>query len=170
MRYIYWFLFVGTVLLANWLIQNVGYYCYPCVIPIGFGLYAPSGVLAIGLGFTLRDLVQNNLGLKWTILGIIFGAILSAYLNPYLALASCVAFLFSEGLDLLVYTPLRNKNLIGAVFASNVVGIIADSLIFLYIAQISMQYLPGQIVGKMWMTILILPVIWYINKKRTRLS
>jgi hypothetical protein len=38
---------------ANYLIGNVGTLCVPhgpCVIPVGFGLTAPSGVLMVGLG------------------------------------------------------------------------------------------------------------------------
>lgn len=166
MKYLFWFMFIGTVFLANWLISNIGT-CHNgiCVIPVGFGLYAPSGVLAIGIGFTLRDLVQRYSGIKWTISAIIIGAILSAYLNPFVALASGLAFLLSETLDLLVYTPLRNRNLTIAVFASNIVGITVDSFIFLYIAQIPMEFLLGQIWGKFLMTLLALPVIWFIQKR-----
>ena len=167
MKYLYLISFIGTIFLANWLINNVGQGCYPCVIPIGFGLYAPSGVLAIGLGFTLRDLVQRSLGLKWTITAILAGAALSAWLNPFLALASGVAFLLSESLDLIVYTPLQERNLIAAVMGSNIVGIIVDSVIFLTLAFGSLQFLPGQIVGKLWMTLSSLPIILVIRKYDT---
>lgn len=167
MKYLFWFMFIGTVFFANWLISNVGI-CNNgiCIIPVGFGLYAPSGVLAIGLGFTLRDLVQKYLGIKWTISAIIIGAVLSYYLNPFVAVASGVAFLLSETLDLFVYTPLKNRNLTVAVFASNLVGMIVDSFVFLYIAQISMEYLSGQILGKFWMTLLVLPIVWHINRNK----
>src|SRR5512145_956287 len=86
--YAYLIAFIGTIFLANYLISHVGYYCNPvCVIPVWPGIMAPSGVLAIGLGFTLRDLVQRHLGVRWTVLAIIAGAGLSALLSPALALA-----------------------------------------------------------------------------------
>lgn len=164
MKYLYLIGFISTIFLANYLIGNVGYYCNPvCVIPVWPGIMAPSGVLAIGLGFTLRDLVQRHLGVKWTILAILVGATLSALLSPSLALASGTAFLLSEMLDLAVYTPLQRRNLVGAVVASNVVGLIADSMIFLTLAFGSLEFLPGQVIGKMLMTLAALPVIWYIK-------
>lgn len=47
-----------------------------------------------------------------------------------------------------------------ALTASNTVGLLADSLLFLWLAFHSLQYLPGQIVGKMWMTVAALVVIF----------
>ncbi len=45
--------YIATIPAANWLIGNVGTTCVPngpCLIPVGFGLMAPSGVLMVGLG------------------------------------------------------------------------------------------------------------------------
>jgi hypothetical protein len=50
---------------ANWLIGNVGTKCVPngpCLMPVGFGVMAPSGVIMIGLALVLRDLMQR---LSW---------------------------------------------------------------------------------------------------------
>lgn len=164
-KYLHLVLFISTIFVANWLIYHIGYFCNPvCVIPVWPEVYAPSGVLAIGLGFTLRDLVQRGLGVKWTMVGIIAGAILSAWLNPFLALASGSAFLFSETMDLGVYTPLQKRNLFVAVIGSNIVGLIADSVIFLWLAQIPMSFLLGQVIGKGWMTLLALPIVWWMRK------
>lgn len=166
MKYIYLILFISTIFLANWLIGNIGYFCNPvCTIPVWPMVYAPSGVLAIGLGFTLRDLVQRSMGIKWTVAGIVAGAILSAWLNPFLALASGSAFLFSELMDLAVYTPLQRRNLIIAVLASNIVGLIADSVLFLWLAFGSLEFLTGQIIGKLWMALIALPIIWWMRKR-----
>lgn len=164
MKYLWTALFIGTIFLANWMITNVGQNCYPCVIPVGFGLYAPSGVLAVGLGFVFRDMVQEYGGIKWTVVAILIGAVLSAWINPFLALASGVAFLFSESLDLMVYTPLRKNHLIWAMIGSNLVGLIADSIIFLSIAFGSLEFLAGQVVGKIWMTIIAVPIIIILRK------
>lgn len=169
MGYLFLGLFIGTIFFANWLIGNVGLGCDPvCVIPVWPGIMAPSGVLAIGLGFTLRDLVQRHLGTKWTSLAIIIGAALSAWLSPALALASGIAFLLSEMLDLAVYTPLQRRNLIGAVIASNLVGLVVDSVVFLVLAGIPMALLPGQVIGKALMTLAALPVVWMLRSRELK--
>jgi len=129
---------------------------------------APSGVLAIGIGFTARDIVQRYLGIAFTIVAIIIGALLSALLSPALALASGAAFLFSELMDLAVYTPLQWRNLLAAVIGSNAVGAIADSAIFLMLAFGSIQFIEGQVIGKLWMTLAAIPVIWLIRNRAER--
>lgn len=140
--------YVLTIFAANWAIQNFG------VVPVGFGLSAPAGVYLAGLAFTLRDLTQDRLGRIWTAGAIVAGAALSAVVSPQFAVASGVAFLVSELADFAVYTPLRERHWLGAVLASNVVGLVADSVLFLSLAFGSLQFLPGQVAGKAWMTLL----------------
>lgn len=168
--FLYFLLFISTIYLANWLIRNVGTVCTPasCLIPVWPGLMAPTGVLAVGLGFTLRDLVQRRLGVAWSVTAIALGALLTITLDPDLALASGAAFLLSEVLDLLVYTPLQRRNLTLAVIGSNVVGVMVDSALFLSLAFGSLEFLPGQVVGKLWMTVLFLPVIHWIRSYDAR--
>jgi uncharacterized PurR-regulated membrane protein YhhQ (DUF165 family) len=91
--------------------------------------------------------------------------VISAVVSTKFALASGIAFLISELLDFAVYTPLRRRNWIGAVVASNVVGLVADSILFLLLAFGSLQYLPGQIVGKAWMTVLAAGVLWLLRRR-----
>jgi uncharacterized PurR-regulated membrane protein YhhQ (DUF165 family) len=167
--------FIATIFLANWFIRNVGTECHGdvCLVPMwpSFGIgdgMVPSGVLWAGLALTLRDLVQRRLGVGWAWIAIVVGAILSAWLDPLLALASGAAFLVAETLDMVVYTPLQARNLFAAVIGSNIVGLVADSLIFLYLANIPMIYAEGQVVGKLWMTLLALPVIWVIRRWDTK--
>ncbi len=52
-----------------------------------------------------------------------------------------------------------------AVLASSVVGLIADSVLFLWLAFGSLDYLAGQILGKLWMVLLALPFIHWIRKR-----
>jgi hypothetical protein len=92
------------------------------------------------------------------------GALLSAYLSPSVALASGVAFLVSEMLDLMVYTPLQARNLILATVASNVVGLVVDSALFLSLAFGSLRFIEGQIIGKAWMTLVALPIVAWIRR------
>jgi len=154
---------------ANWLISNAGTECIPqgpCLIPVAPGLTAPSGVLMIGLALVLRDLVQRTLGVKWAAGAIVLGAGLSAFFAaPALVLASAMAFLLSELADLAVYTPLQRKGLVLAVFASSIVGLVIDSVIFLYVAFGSLDFIGGQIVGKAWMVLAALPVIHFMRKR-----
>ena len=154
---------------ANWLISNVGTVCAPtspCLVPVFPGIMAPSGVLMIGLAFVLRDLVQRRLGLRWAILAVLAGAGLSAvFAPPALVVASAAAFLLSEFADLTVYTPLQRRNLVIAVLASSVVGLVVDSGLFLYLAFGSLDFLPGQILGKLWMVLLALPVVALLRRR-----
>lgn len=155
--------FVGTVFAANWMIYNVGTVETPNgvhLIPVWFGpLYAPSGVLFIGLALLLRDSTQYYGG-RWLVLAAIFvGAVCSALVDTSLALASGLAFLVSELCDFGVYSRLSERTLIGGVVASNVVGAVVDSALFLWIAFGSLAFIEGQIVGKLLVTAAALPFL-----------
>lgn len=165
---VYLFSFVGCIPLANWMIGNVGTTCVPdgpCLIPVAPGLEAPSGVLMIGLALVLRDLVQRRLGRIWAVGAILVGAVLSAGLAPpSLVLASGTAFLLSELADFAIYTPLQERRLLLAVFASSTAGLVIDSVIFLQLAFGNLDYLLGQVVGKGWMVLLALPFIVWVRR------
>jgi uncharacterized PurR-regulated membrane protein YhhQ (DUF165 family) len=169
LKYLLFVAFLAPIPIANWLIGNIGTECIPngpCLIPVGFGLMAPSGVLMIGAALVLRDAVQQLLGMRWAIAAIICGVVLSALVAPpALVLASAVAFALAETLDLAVYTPLRNRNLPLAVLASGAVGAVADSAAFLLIAFGSLNYIEGQIVGKLWMTLAAAVALWAWKKR-----
>lgn len=161
--------FIATIPAANWLIGNVGTTCVPngpCLIPVGFGLMAPSGVLMIGLALVLRDVVQRTLGIGWSLGGIVMGAALSwSVATPSLALASAAAFLFSELADTAVYTPLARRRLITAVLASSLVGTAIDSALFLWLAFGSVALLPGLVLGKVWMVSMATLVLWLSRRR-----
>jgi len=162
--------FIATIPAANWLIGNIGTVCIPdgpCLVPVGFGLMAPSGVLMIGAALVLRDMVHERLGWKWAIAGILAGAALSGFVAPAaLVVASGLAFLLSEGADMAVYTPLRRRRLWLAVLASGIAGAAIDSGVFLYLAFGSLDFLTGQIVGKVWMSALAVPVLYVMRNRR----
>jgi uncharacterized PurR-regulated membrane protein YhhQ (DUF165 family) len=159
---------------ANWLILHAGTVCVPqgpCLIPVAPHLMAPSGVLMVGLALVLRDLVQRRLGLNWAMLAVLGGTALSALLAPpALVLASAIAFLLSEAADLAVYTPLQRRGLVLAVAASGVVGLVVDSIAFLWLAFGSLAFLPGQVVGKLWMVALALPLLHWLRRRDERLG
>lgn len=167
-------LFCLTIPAANWMIGNVGSFCIPngpCLIPVAPGLMAPSGVLMVGAALVLRDLVQRRLGVEFGIAAIIAGTALSASVAPpSLVIASATAFLLSELVDFAVYTPLARRRLVLAVVASGLVGLVVDSVIFLWLAFGSLDFLAGQIVGKAWMVLLSIPLVAYLRRRDLKLG
>jgi uncharacterized PurR-regulated membrane protein YhhQ (DUF165 family) len=165
--------YVATIVLANLFLGHVGL-CPPpgdfgpCVLPVGFGLYAPSGVLWVGAALFLRDVVQDAMGRRWALAGIVVGAVLSWLVAaPTLALASGAAFLLSESADFLVYTPLRERHLLWqGVLASGVVGSLVDSAVFLWLAFGSLAFLAGQFVGKTEITLSCAALVWLWSVRR----
>jgi len=168
-----------TIPAANWMIGHVGTACVPnglCLIPVapnpfGPSLMAPSGVLMIGIALVLRDLAQRRLGVGYSASAVVAGAMLSAVVAPpALALASGVAFLISEFADLAVYTPLARRRLIAAVVASSLAGLVVDSVVFLWLAFGSLEFLAGQVIGKTWMVLLSIPFVHLLRRRDERLG
>lgn len=166
--------YIACIPLANWLIQHAGTVCPPdgpCLVPVAPGLMAPSGVLMVGLALVLRDLVQRRLGAAAGLAAIAVGAAISAWLAPpQLVVASAVAFALSELADFAVYTPLQRRGLLLAVVASSAVGLVADSVLFLWLAFGSLQFLAGQIVGKALMVLATVPFIHWLRRRDARLQ
>lgn len=172
--FVYLAAFTACVPLANWMVGHVGTTCIPdgpCVLPVALGIAAPSGVLIVGLALVLRDLVQRRLGAAWSIAAIVIGTLLSALLAPpSLVVASAVAFLLSELTDFAVYTPLLRRGLVLAVAASGLAGLLVDSIVFLQLAFGSLEYLPGQAIGKAWMVALALPMVAWLRRRDRQLG
>lgn len=170
--YIYFAAFIACIPAANWLIGHVGTVCppnNPCLVPVAPGIMAPSGVLMIGLALVLRDLVQRRLGPAWSLAAVALGAVLSGLVAPpSLVIASAGAFLFSELADFLVYTPLQARRFVTAVIASSIAGLIIDSLLFLYLAFGSLDFLAGQVIGKALMVLLSLPFVYWLRQRDMR--
>jgi uncharacterized PurR-regulated membrane protein YhhQ (DUF165 family) len=159
--------FVMTVYGANWALATFG------VVSIGFGLSAPAGVFFAGLAFGLRDVLHELGGVRMVLAAILTGTVIAYLLEASvilpgglvaIAVASAAAFLFAELADLAVYSPLRTRNWPAAVVASNIVGAIADSALFLLLAFGSLQYASGQILGKAAMIGLSLPLVWLARR------
>lgn len=148
--------YAATIPAANWMIGNVGTVCIPdgpCLIPLGFGITAPSGVLMIGLALLLRDAVHEYLGARWSLYAIGVGAVLSYLLaDPFIAIASVVAFGVSELSDFAVYSKIRERSRTLGILASGVVGSVIDSVLFLWLAFGSLAHVEGQILGKIAVT------------------
>lgn len=155
-------LFLACIIAANYVTTEYG------MVPVGFGLVATAGTYLAGLTFVLRDALQDLAG-KWVVGGlIVVGAGLSYLVSdPFIALASGVAFLASETADLLVYTPLRRRGYIRAAVASNVVGAFVDTVLFLWIAGFPIQQaIAGQMVGKLAVTLAVVAVVAAVRVRR----
>jgi uncharacterized PurR-regulated membrane protein YhhQ (DUF165 family) len=167
-------LFALTIPAANWLIGHVGTTCVPqgpCLVPVAPGLMAPSGVTMVGIALVLRDLVQRRLGTAISALAVLVGSGLSALYAPAsLVVASATAFLLSELADLAVYTPLARRRLVAAVIASSCAGLVVDSIVFLWLAFGSLDFLAGQVVGKAWMVLLSVPLVAWLRRRDERLG
>jgi uncharacterized PurR-regulated membrane protein YhhQ (DUF165 family) len=159
MRYCFFLLYVATIYAANWALERYGF------VNVGFGLMAPAGVFFAGLAFTFRDFLQESASRVWVIAAILTGAALAYTISPMFAAASATAFLVSELADFSVYTPLRERNRYGALAASNVVGSIVDSLLFLWIAFSSINGWFGLTLGKVYMVIPAIVVLWIVRNR-----
>jgi len=156
--------FAATIPAANWLIGNVGATCIPngpCLIPVGFGLMAPSGVLMIGLALVLRDWLHELAGWRWSFVAVLFGGLLSLTVSPpALAIASAAAFTLAEMADLAVYAKLRERGKPLAVMASQVVGAALDSMLFVYLAFGSFDFSAGTTIAKIYAGAIVAAYLW----------
>ena len=154
--------FLACIVAANYVTTEYG------MAPVGFGLVATAGTYLAGLTFVLRDTVQDGLGKAATIGLIATGAALSYLVSdPFIALASGVAFLASELADLAVYTPLRSRGYIRAAVASNIVGAFVDTVLFLWVAGFPIgDAIAGQMVGKAAVTLVVVLAVASVRVRR----
>lgn len=147
--------FVATIVVANIATSRYG------MVPVGFGLLATAGTYFAGASFVARDAVQDVGGRRLVLITLAVGAALSLWMSaPAIAVASAAAFLLSELVDLAIYTPLRARGYIRAALASNIVGSVVDSLVFLSLAHFPVgPSLPGQLLGKFWITALVVATV-----------
>lgn len=146
--------YLATIPAANWLVRH-----YPAV-PVAPGLLAPAGVYMVGIALVLRDAARELAGRGVVLAAMAAGVLLSYFVaGAQFATASAAAFALSEALDFAVYEWLRKRGFTAALVASNAVGLVADSLLFLWLAFHSLTYLPGQLLGKAWMTALAVLLI-----------
>ena len=109
---------------------NIGFVYIPPVPLLG-EMFPPMSLL-VGLIFIARDFAQREIGHK-VIGAMAVGAVLSYLMaDPFVAIASVVAFAISEMVDWSVYTytkrPLRDR-----ILLSSALGTPVDSAVFLLI-------------------------------------
>ena len=153
--------YIGVIIAANWMTTTFG------LVPIGFGLLVTAGTFAAGAALILRDGVQVTAGKRVTIAAMAAGIIVSYIVaDPFIAIASAVAFGISEIVDFLIFTPLRGKNLAIAVIASSIVSAPVDTVLFLSIAgfDVTWQAVLGQFIVKTAMALIV--AAWLAWKRK----
>jgi uncharacterized PurR-regulated membrane protein YhhQ (DUF165 family) len=161
--------YVAAIVASNWLITHAGIPAGPGthLTPVGFGLYAPSGVWAAAVSFPARDVTQR-LGGRWLgIAAVLAGAAVSwAVSDPHIAVASGLTYLCSETADFLVYTPLQRRWFVPAVVASGCVAAVVDSVLFLHLAGIpaGSAAVAGLVLGKVWVQVAAGPAAWGLRR------
>lgn len=155
--------YIGSIAAAGWAVTAIP------ALPLGSGVFIPAGVWFIAVTLTIRDLLHDRIGAWRTGVLIVIGGLITWPLaGPGLAAASFFANVTAELLDLCVYAPLkkRGKRWV-AIALSNTVGLVADSIVFIYLAQdVFRSYgldpgklLIGQIIGKAAVTAVAVVVI-----------
>jgi queuosine precursor transporter len=142
--------FVSLAILANWLASR-----FTITVPFT-DLIAPAGVLTIGAAFVLRDWLAQIAGFWWGVAVIpiaggasyLIGEVAGWSGLQKIAIASVIAFCASEGLEAIVFAPLRRRNLTIGVLASGMAGNALDSWLFLTLAFGSTAFFWGNFIGK----------------------
>lgn len=162
--------YTTAIILSNWLIGHVGIPTVPGgphLTPVGFGLYAPSGVWAAALSFPARDLVQRTGGRWLGVAAILLGAGVSYLISdPRIAVASGITYLCSETADFAVYTPLQRRWFVPAVVTSGCIAAVVDSVLFLHLAGLpaGTAAMAGLVLGKVWVQLAAGPVTWGLRR------
>lgn len=144
--------YVLSIVAANWMTATFG------LVGIGLGLSVTAGTFAAGFALVTRDWVQQTSGRLVAVAAIIAGAGISAWTaTPAIAVASGVAFLVSEFVDMAVFTPLRIRSLPLAVVVSSVVSAPIDTVLFLQLAGfgVTWEAVLGQFIVKTAIALLV---------------
>lgn len=127
----------------------------------------PLTFVLAGLALVARDGVHEAHGRRGAGALVLIGTALSALLaGPGIALASGVAFLVAEVLDLAVYDAVRRRSIALGVLLSGLVGSVVDSLLFLSLAFGSLAFLGPQVTGKVAATVGAAGVVWAVRRAR----
>lgn len=152
--------YVGSIVLANWMTANHG------LVPVGFGLLVTAGTFAAGFALLARDFVHRYGGLRLALAAIALGGLVSWFMaSPALAVASTVAFIGAESVDLAIFAPTRRRfGFAPAAVLSNVISAPLDTVLFLHLAGfgVTAGAVGGQFLGKVAWATLIPIALWMV--------
>lgn len=150
--------YVECIVGANLMLSKFGLWDF------GFGS-VPSGVLLAGLCLGIRDALHDTARPIAVLAAIALGGAVSWFIEPSFALASATAFVFSELADMGAYTPLRHRNRWVAVIASNTIGSLVDSALFLWLAFGSTDGVVDLTAAKALMVVPVLVAMWACQRR-----
>ena len=147
--------YIGLIVVVNY-----GFSIVPLVPFLG-EMWPPMS-LAVGLIFVVRDFAQREIGHQ-IIVAMLVGGILSYFMaDPFVAVASVVAFLISEVVDWAVYT-FTNRPLSQRIVYSRLLATPIDSTVFLaMIGHLSVTGVAVMTFSKMLGAV----GVWQILRKR----
>lgn len=152
MKWISAFGYLFSIMIGNILVDRLGIVNFA-------GLTFPAGVVFIGLTFSFRDFAQRSWGDAQVWIWMIIACMITVLFNQSLALASFLAFSFSETVDWFCFKylnmPFRKR-----IYISNLFSTPIDSLIFVILA---FGWYPeaifGQAIIKYASGLLVLPFV-----------
>jgi uncharacterized PurR-regulated membrane protein YhhQ (DUF165 family) len=133
----------GVVALSNVAVQ------YP-VHAFGLADYLTFGALTYPFAFLVNDLTNRRFGARLTrrvvYIGFALAVVLSVALaTPRIALASGVAFLVGQLLDITVFTWLRRQTWWRAPLAGSLIGSALDTALFFSLAFAGVEQMSGPV-------------------------
>lgn len=115
--------YIGLVVLIN-----IGFSYVP-MVDLGFGLFSPMAIL-VGFVFVIRDFAQRQSG-HYVLIAMAMAAALSFVMaDPFVAVASVLAFVASEVTDWGIYTATK-KPFHERVLYSSLISTPIDTAVFL---------------------------------------
>ena len=124
MRYKFLTLYVLLIIAVNYAFTAVP------LVKLPDGTLWPPVALLVGFVFVARDFAQREVGHK-VLLAMLVGVAISYFMaNPFVAIASAVAFLVGELVDWAVYSYTK-RPLSQRILLSSLLGAPVDSAIFL---------------------------------------
>jgi|SRR5690606_21247192 len=149
--------FVAYVLAI--LAVNIGFSYVP-LIATPLGMLSPIAI-AVGGIFVLRDYVQRSIG-HHVLWGVGIGAVLSWWLaDPFVAIASVLAFVSSELADWALYT-ITKKPFHQRVWVSSLLSTPIDTAVFLFWID---QMHVGTFILMVLSKLIAAAVIWTLGNK-----
>ena len=156
MNFKYTIAYVVFIVLVNW-----GFSVVP-LVDMWTGEKWPPMSLAVGLVFVLRDFAQREIGHRvWYAMGAA-GVLSYLMADPFVALASIVAFAVSEAADWAIYT-FTKKPFAQRILISSLVSTPLDSAVFLgVIGHLSWSGVIAMTLSKMIGAL----VVWWVIRRR----
>lgn len=156
------YFFIAYVLAI--LLVNIGFSYVP-MIETPIGMLSPIAIMVGGI-FVLRDYVQKAVG-HYVLVGMAIGAVLSYLLaDPFVAIASVLAFVTSELADYALYT-LTKKPFHQRVWVSSLISTPIDTFVFLFFIQ---QFTFGTFILMVASKLIAALIIWLLGNRGVKVA